>query len=82
MSCRGGTAGVPPWVFCHSCCQRPFRPAAGWERVLNRFGDTTDGGAYPAGQTLVQSPKFRQTAPEIRDCPGFVAYFGTTPQNG
>src|ERR1019366_5680460 len=41
--------------------------------VLNRFGDTTKGAAYPAGQTLVQSPKFRQTAPEIRDCPGFAA---------
>jgi hypothetical protein len=46
---------------------------------VNRLGDTTNGGAYPAGQTLVQSPKFRQTAPEIRDCPGFAAYFGTPP---
>src|ERR1017187_10488612 len=47
-------------------------------RVLNRFGDTTNGGAYPAGQTLVQSPNFRQTAPEIRGCPGFAAYFAST----
>src|ERR1017187_10269481 len=25
------------------------------------------------GQNLVQSPNFRQTAPEIQDCPGFAA---------
>jgi hypothetical protein len=28
--------------------------------------DTTNARAYPAGQTLVQSPDFRQSAPGIR----------------
>ena len=29
-------------------------------------GDKTNGGAYPLGQTLVQSPHFRQSTPELR----------------
>src|ERR1035441_7562563 len=59
----------------------PSQPAVGGggSGMLNRFGDTTNARAYPAGQTLVQSPSFRQTAPEFRDCPGFAAYFGTPP---
>jgi LAS superfamily LD-carboxypeptidase LdcB len=41
------------------------RPAEAAEyRVLNGFGETQPGVAFPVGQTLGQTASFRQTAPE------------------
>src|ERR1019366_4366386 len=40
-------------------------------RVLNRFGETWPGMAFPVGQTLGQTASFRQTAPETR-CQSWV----------
>jgi len=57
-------------------CSAGTGPSAG---ALNRFGDTTNARAYPAGQTLGQTANFRQTAPKIHVSPGFAAYFGPPP---
>src|ERR1035437_2848640 len=57
-------------------CGAGVGPCAG---ALNRFGDTTNARAYPAGQTLGQTANFRQTAPKIHVSPGCAAYFGPPP---
>src|ERR1035441_5920423 len=44
-------------------------------RVLNRFGETDERAACPVRQTLGQTAKFRQTAPEIGVRPGFAKPF-------
>src|ERR1035437_5855248 len=57
-------------------CGARVGPCAG---ALNRFGDTTNARAYPAGQTLGPTANFRQNAPKIHVSPGVAAYFGPTP---
>src|ERR1035437_463255 len=51
--------------------------------MLKSVGDTTNARAHPAGQTLGQTPNFRQTAPEIRCqsrvCGSLAAQVGAGP---
>src|ERR1019366_2412485 len=53
----------PPSVHC--CREATLDVGQPWDsRVLNGFGGTRPGEAFPVGQTLGQTASFRQTAPE------------------
>src|ERR1035441_5666495 len=55
---------VPTIAKPHFTRRGATKPPWQRSRVLNRFGETWPGMAFPVGQTLGQTASFRQTAPE------------------
>ena len=82
-------AGSPEFYYIGSestVVNRGHKRTASLAWVLNDFGGTRPGVAFPVGQILGQTASFRQTAPETWcqsvSVPGLRRIAARLPQNG